>query len=228
MRKAPEQALNILTRIVSQAQRTYEESNAQEGNLQAAYQALWQILERLTKVSANAPKRTDVNTSARLAIIANAVQSLDIVKDVIFCGYYFAAVALTRQLMEAVTRLGELRKEEKLGRGRAPNVGHLPMNMAVNYGRLSDIAHSGMEAGLGRLAAYPGESDTVSLSPVYNAHYWEQLFALHIENFLVLICEWHELQREVYAAEQVPDILGDLEGVLQLLVDAGHLKLLEP
>lgn len=209
------------------ASQVCNESRQRYGPLWNAYQTACNVLFILTEQGAEEATVISEDSSKRLSLTANLIQSSTIVEYLISSGYYFASAAVLRQQMETLARLIELRKGKPISGKRPPNVNVLPFKLAQNYGRLSELCHTSGGELLSCFADSPDGDDVAKVRPSYREEWARGFLFIHIAHMVALALEIDILHREIHPSRNLANIEQEINAIADVLVRTGFWKPLE-
>jgi|GEM_PF-4528938 len=109
-----------LLQHITQASKSVKQQTIPD-ELRKAYSIVCSVLFKLVEQGAHEPNgQVTEAQSKRLSLTANLIQSTTIIWELIQSGYYFVSVATTRQFMEVLARIIELRKNLSSTKGKSP------------------------------------------------------------------------------------------------------------
>lgn len=203
-------------------------SRQQYGLLWDAYQITSDLLSALVEQGAKESQQAvSESASKRLSLTANLIQSSTIVEHIISSGYYSTSAAVLRHNMETLARIIELRQGKSVIGKNPPNVGVLPMKLAQNYGRLSELYHTSGGELLSCFAESSEGKEIATVMPHYLDEWAKRLIFLHIAFMVMLAIEIGYLHHEIYVGNVLTNIEEPINTVMGILVRTGFLERLD-
>lgn len=218
----------LYTAIANSATAVNKRSHQHYGNLWHAYLLMGEILSVLVEQGSENPLEVSESASQRIAITTGLLQSSTIVENVISAGFYWAASALLRQHMEALSRLNHIRNGASFTEKRPPNVNVLPFDLQKSYGRFSELAHLSNGELLGDFIGSAGSDEITEIIPQYDLTWSRNLLAVHVAHLIVLSAEIDALHMEIYPFKCLSDIKPSIMKAGNILVNEGFWKRLNP
>jgi hypothetical protein len=199
------------------------ESLKEYGPLIVAYNLMGNLLTLLVNQGSEEPTSVSESAAKRISLTGGLLQASTCPESLIRSGQYWAAVAVLRQQMEALSRIIRIRNistDEASEDHKPPNVSVLPMGLSKNYGRLSELVHVSNGELLQSFVETPGSGEVATSIPLYRQDWSVSLLTQHVYQLVVLATEIDLLHRELYPNKELIDVISSLLPVASIIREA--------
>jgi len=201
------------------AARVRIETDGKLQRLRESHRSVGDLLLRLVQQGAFEASSPTEGQFQRMSLMPGLIQSVSVSNDLIVSGFYWSAVAVLRQQMEAVARVVEIRTGKYKGGTKTSDVALLSYGLAQNYGRLSELAHTSRGELLADFVQSPAGEEVATCKPYYRDPWAKDLLCIHLAHCFALAHEIDLLHRELYIGRNLIKVDEELYPIKRVLVD---------